>query len=178
LQLDRWLKDWSPSGAIALLDRAFQWAAGLGVAFWVSVAVVACVFGWRALARWRIRRSNRRREAEYERAAERRWRGHRRDPWTERLGYRQKWSRRYTSRQWISIAAAVLALGLAAIWFVRDSWDLLLGYSQPAQSYLRVKTNTASNSELVRMSGIRTAFVEFNILERPRHCGNGPERAG
>lgn len=71
-----------------------DWAMSLGAGYWVASACVLVYWlgAWSlpAFKRWRLRRQNRRIEREFEKAAERRWRGSKRDPWTARIRYRKE----------------------------------------------------------------------------------------
>jgi hypothetical protein len=75
------------------LSAVVDWAMSLGAGYWVATAVVLAYWALSgvlpALKRWRLRRQNRRIEREFEKAAERRWRGSKRDPWTARIRYRK-----------------------------------------------------------------------------------------
>ena len=71
------------------LSAVVDWAMSLGAGYWVASAVVLAYWALPAFKRWRQRRRNRRIERDFEKAAERRWRGSKRDPWTERIRYRK-----------------------------------------------------------------------------------------
>ncbi len=75
-----------------LPSAIFDWAMSLGAGYWVATVCVLVYWlvAWSlpAFNRWRLRRQNRRIEREFEKAAERRWRGSKRDPWTARIRYR------------------------------------------------------------------------------------------
>jgi hypothetical protein len=77
-----------------LSSAIVDWAMSLGAGFWVASACVLVYWlaarSLPALKRWRLRRQNRRIEREFEKAAERRWRGSKRDSWTARTRYRKE----------------------------------------------------------------------------------------
>jgi hypothetical protein len=75
---------------LELLQDVSQYLAGLGPTYWILAIIVAAVWFWSWFRRWRIHQGNRRRQREFEKAAEQRWSGNRQgtDPWTDRIGYR------------------------------------------------------------------------------------------
>ena len=66
----------------------------------------------------------------------------------------------------IAIATAVLALGSAAIWFIRDAGGLF-SQSQLAEGSLRVNINTATLGELESIPGVGTARAQQIVAGRP-----------
>jgi competence protein ComEA len=66
----------------------------------------------------------------------------------------------------IGIATAVLSLGSAAVWFLRDAGGLFQT-SGPAEGSLRVNVNTATLTELESIPGIGEARARQIVAQRP-----------
>jgi competence ComEA-like helix-hairpin-helix protein len=79
---------------------------------------------------------------------------------------RKPWWKRIKLMPAVGAATALLGLGSAAVWFMRDAGGLFQG-SGPAEGSLRVNVNTATLAELESVPGIGEALARQIVARRP-----------
>jgi competence protein ComEA len=79
---------------------------------------------------------------------------------------RNPWWKRIKLMPAIGAATAVLGLGSAAVWFLRDAGGLFQS-SGPAEGSLRVNVNIATLTELESIPGIGQALARQIVARRP-----------
>jgi competence ComEA-like helix-hairpin-helix protein len=79
---------------------------------------------------------------------------------------RKPWWKRIKAAPAIATATALLGLGSAAVWFLRDARHLLPD-NTPAEGSLRVNINTAMLTDLESIPGIGESLALLIVARRP-----------